>query len=150
MAITTINLSKNEEYFYKHAQSFKKAFYILLKSNLISEDYSHKPEQMNPLLSVLRHYIELMLKYILIKKHFSVKKLKGHDLKVLYSKNGVNLSKKCKENIDLINYDFRYPTNTDGEMTYFSSWKMGAMLNKKDIKGLAKSIILELENQKLK
>jgi hypothetical protein len=154
-------------YYFQYAVVYKDAIHVLLKEYLKSppwHDYS-----LAPIHFLLRQYIELQLKGIIICAEQSHETIIGHDIIKLYEKarktveQEYGLEELRKPNEDVVRFiqslgefdrkaqAFRYPEGKDGKDFFDESVKMDAWLRERIISlpklnEIAEKIIGDLED----
>jgi hypothetical protein len=158
--------ANQSEQYLNYAQVHKDAIQILLKEYLEHppmHDYS-----LAPILSLLRQYIELQLKGIIMYHEHSLETIVSHDIISLYEKARKTIEERYgsselgPSNEDVVRFisslgkfdpkaqAFRYPTRKDGKEFFSESERMDAWLRERIISlpllsDIAEKIIGDLE-----
>jgi hypothetical protein len=157
---------KQAEQYLQYAEVYKDTIQILLKQYLghpPMHDYS-----LAPILALLRHYIELQLKGIIMYDEGNIEPIISHKIVSLYRdahekiRKRYNLQELGQPNPDVVRFmkslgefdpkaqAFRYPTRKDGKDFFDESEKMDAWLHDRIISlpllnDIAQKIIGDLE-----
>jgi len=157
--------NQSDEYL-QYAVVYKDTIQLLLKRYL--EDPPIHDYSLAPILSLLRHYIELQLKGIIMHSEENHKPIVSHDIITLYEKARKKIQEKysLKElgepNDDVVKFlkslgefdpkaqAFRYPTRRDGtdffsESIKMDSWLRDRLISLPLLNDVAEKIIGDLE-----